>query len=134
MWQDIRFGFRTLGKNPGFTAVAVAALALGIGVNATVFSLVNAILFKNLPFAESDRVLYLASVSVRNPRGSGGLSYPDFRDMQGQVKSFSGLGANTQCQGNFSDSRAFPETYRCAQITVNTFGILGQRPVLGRDL
>jgi putative ABC transport system permease protein len=133
MWHDLRFGFRTLAKNPGFTAVAVTALALGIGVNATVFSLVNAILYKNLPFAGSDRVLYLFNADTHNPQNGGALSYPDFRDLQAQVKSFSGLGANTGCLGNFSDSQAFPENYRCAQVTANTFAVLGQKPILGRD-
>ncbi len=133
MWHDLRFGFRTLAKNPGFTAVAVTALALGIGVNATVFSLVNAILYKNLPFADSDRILYLFNANTHNPQIDGGISYPDFRDLQAQVTSFSGLGANTGCLGNFSDSQSLPENYRCAQITANTFAVLGQKPILGRD-
>ncbi len=58
--EDLRYGLRTLLKNPGFTAVAVTALALGIGVNATVFTLANAILFRNLPFDDADRILYQA--------------------------------------------------------------------------
>src|SRR5206468_12297393 len=94
MWQDIRFGLRTLVKNPGFTAIAVAALALGIGVNATVFSLANAILYKNLPFTDSDRVLYPVSANVKTPRAIGGLSYPELRDFQEQSKTFSGIGAS----------------------------------------
>src|SRR5579864_6562674 len=97
LFDDVRFGFRTLAKNPGFTAVAVTALALGIGVNATVFSLVNGILYKNLPFAQSDRILYLLNADKHNPQIEGDLSYPDFLDLQAQVKSFSGLGANTGC-------------------------------------
>src|SRR5260370_41312799 len=109
MWHDLRFGFRTLAKNPGFTAVAVAALALGIGVNATVFSLVNGILYKNLPFAHSDRILYLLNADTHNPQIGGSLSYPDFRDLQAQVKSFRRLGAHTGCLGNFSDSDAVPQ-------------------------
>jgi putative ABC transport system permease protein len=70
MWQDIRLAFRTLAKNRGFAAVAVTALALGIGANATVFSLVNAILFKNLAFTDSERVLYITSFNPKNPRGN----------------------------------------------------------------
>lgn len=61
MWQDIRFGIRTLTKNPGFATVAIIALALGIGANATVFSLVNGVFFKSLPFPDSERVLYVSS-------------------------------------------------------------------------
>src|SRR5690242_7848836 len=61
--QDLRYGLRTLARNPGFTSVALTVLALGIGVNATVFSLINAILFKNLPFAGSDKVFYVRSIN-----------------------------------------------------------------------
>jgi hypothetical protein len=68
MWDDLRFGFRSFAKSPGFTIVAVIALALGIGVNATVFSLVNGILYKNLPFA-GERVLYLLNTNI--PRRNG---------------------------------------------------------------
>ena len=127
MWQDIRFGLRTLGKNPGFTAVAVAALALGIGVNATVFSLANAILFKNLPFTDSERVLYLTSADSHHRRGNNAISYLDYRDLQALNKSFTGLGADTGCPGNFSDSTAFPENYRCSQITANRLLVAASR-------
>src|SRR5260370_42349632 len=111
MWQDRRFGFRPLAKNPGFTAVAVIALALGIGANATVFSLVNAILFKNLPFPDSDRVLYVASVNVKNPRDSNEISRPDFDGLRSQVKSFSGLAAARLHRVNLSDDANTPDGY-----------------------
>jgi putative ABC transport system permease protein len=133
MWQDVQFGLRTLSKNPGFTAIAVAALALGIGVNATVFSLANAILYKNLPFTDSDRVLYPVSANVKTPRAIGGLSYPELRDLQEQSKTFNGIGASVGCPGNFADATAYPENYRCRQITANTFSVIGQTPALGRD-
>ena len=84
MWQDVRFGLRTLAKNPGFTAVAGTALALGIGANATVFSLVNGLLLKNLPFPESDRILYLNTQQRKNPDGNDGNSLPDYRDLRAQ--------------------------------------------------
>src|SRR5204862_257602 len=80
--NDLRFAIRTLAKNPGFTAVAVTALALGIGVNATVFSLANAILFKDLPFADSERVVFLTSANSHRFAGPGGISYADFHDLQ----------------------------------------------------
>src|SRR5437016_4125518 len=133
MLHDLRFAIRTLAKNPGFAAIAVTALALGIGVNATVFSLANAILFKNLPFADSEHVVYLTSVNIHKPREAGGISYLDFRDFQAQVKSFRSLGGHTGCLGNLSDSQAFPENYRCSQVTANTFAVIGQKPIMGRD-
>jgi predicted permease len=133
MWQDIRFGFRTLAKNPGYTTVAIMALALGIGANATVFSLANAVLYKNLPFADSDKILYVTSANIHSPRAPEGISYPELRDLQQRSKSFTAFGAYVGCSGNFADSSAFPENYRCQQVTANAFSIIGQRPILGRD-
>jgi predicted permease len=133
MWQDIRFGLRTLSQNPGYTAVALGALALGIGANATVFSLANAVLYKNLPFADSEKVLYLTSVNIHQRRGGDGISYPEFRDLQSQSRTFSAVGAYTGCPGNFADTSAYPENYRCRQISDNTFSLIGPHPILGRD-
>ena len=131
--EDLRFGLRTLAKNPGFTAVAVTALALGIGVNATVFSLANAVLYKNLPFANSDRILYLTSTNSTKPRWWGGQSYPDFLDLQAQLKSFDAIGASTSVSANISDGTTSPEGYNGARITANTFSLIGQKPLAGRD-
>src|SRR5580700_994501 len=133
IFEDIRFGLRTLSKNPGFTIVAVTALALGIGVNATVFSLANAVLFKNLPFANSDRVLYIVSTNPTKSRWWPAHSYPDFLDLRAQLKSFDAVGASTQVSANISDHTASPEGYNGARISVNTFSLLGQKPIAGRD-
>jgi len=131
--EDIRFGLRTLLKNPGFTTVAVTALALGIGVNATVFSLANAVLFKNLPFANSDQILYLASTNSTKPHWWPAHSYPDFLDLKAQLKSFDAVGASTGVSANISDHTASPEGYHGARITANTFSLIGQKPLAGRD-
>jgi putative ABC transport system permease protein len=133
-WQDLRFGLRTLGKSPGFAAVAITILALGIGANATVFSLANAILFKNLPFRDSERVLYLTSVNARNPGDSMNMSVPDYMDSRNQLKSFENLGASTHSSGDLSDDQNAPESYRMSRITANGFAAIGQRPALGRGL
>jgi putative ABC transport system permease protein len=131
--EDLRFGLRTLSKNPGFTTVAITALALGIGVNATVFSLSNAVLFKNLPFANSDHVLYIISTNSTKPRWYNGISYPDYLELRAQLKSFDAVGASSQVSANISDHTASPEGYNGARITVNTFSLLGQKPIAGRD-
>jgi putative ABC transport system permease protein len=133
LWEDVRFGLRTLAKNPGFTAVAVTALALGIGVNATVFSLANAILFKNLPFANSDKVLYIVSTNASKPRSNRAFSYPNYRDLRAQVKSFDAVGASTEVSANISDHTASPEGYNGARVSANTFSVIGQKPIAGRD-
>src|SRR5436309_9442532 len=78
--QDVRFGMRMLAKNPGFTAVVVITLALGIGANTTVFTLVNAVLFKGLPFEHAERVMHLSGNNLSKGRNRIGVSYPDFAD------------------------------------------------------
>ena len=83
----MRHGFRSLVKSPGLTCVALTALALGIGANATVFTLTNAVLFKGYPFDKADRIMYLSTRNVRNSQFAG-VSYPDMRDWRGQVQSF----------------------------------------------
>ncbi|MGA3187910.1 MAG: ABC transporter permease [Bryobacteraceae bacterium] len=130
--EDIRFGLRTLARNPGFTAVAIIALALGIGVNATVFSLANAVLFKNLPFANSDQILYIISTNPANPRWRDS-SFPDYRDLRAALKSFDAVGASSQDSKNLSDHTTSPEGYHGAYISVNTFPLIGQKPIAGRD-
>ena len=76
--NDVRFAFRQLLKNPGFTAVAVLTLALGIGANTAIFSVVNAVLLRPLPYTESDRLVWLSERSRNFPTMS--VSYPNFTD------------------------------------------------------
>jgi predicted permease len=133
IFEDVRFGLRTLAKNPGFTTVAITALALGIGVNATVFSLANAVLFKNLPFANSDQILYIVTTNPTKAHWWWAFSYPDFRVLKDQLKSFEEIGASAQVSANISDRTASPEGYHGARISVNTFSLLGQKPIAGRD-
>ena len=131
-FQDIKFGVRRLLREPGFTAVVVVALALGIGVNTTVFTLVNAVLFRGLPFEQADRVMFLSSNDHAKNRNDMGVSYPDFRDWRAQSKAFKGLAAFSQTGFVISDSNA-PERYDGPRLTANTFSLIGQKPMLGRD-
>src|SRR5947209_18831459 len=93
--QDILYGFRMLKKRPGFTIIAVVTLALGIGANTAIFSVVNALLLKPLPFPESQQLLAVgASERSTNPapgRQLFSLSYPDFFDLRDQNKTFSSV-------------------------------------------
>ena len=95
LWQDIKYGARMLAKNPGFTAVAVLSLALGIGVNTSIFSVVNAILFKPLPVPESERMASVFSTndaeSPNNLIREAPLAYPDYADFRDQTDVFEGL-------------------------------------------
>ena len=132
-FQDVRVGVRRLLREPGFTAVVVVALALGIGVNTTVFTLVNAVLFRGLPFEQADRVMFLSSSDHAKNRNDIGVSYPDFRDWRVQSKTFRGLAAFAQTGMVISDSNHAPERYNGPRVTANTFSLIGQKPMLGRD-
>jgi putative ABC transport system permease protein len=125
---EIRLSFRTLAKNPGFTAVAVATLALGIGVNATVFTVTNAVLFKGFPLVQgNDRLLYVSN-------GGCCISYADYEDIRAQAKSFEGMGVTHGIGSVVSDESGFPENINVTEITADTFRLVGQKPVMGRDL
>jgi putative ABC transport system permease protein len=132
MWQDIRFAVRLLVKDRWFTAVATVALALGIGMNATVFTLVNAFLIRGLPFDDPDRVMYVGERDTVTGR-SFMVSWPDFQDWRDSQKSFIGLGAWSAGTMNVSDEGRPPARYDGAYFTANMFKLLGERPILGRD-
>jgi predicted permease len=132
LWEDLRFAGRLLLKDKWFTLVAVVALALGIGVNATVFTFVNAVLIRGLPIADPDRTMAIISFDrVRDRRI--GVSYLDYRDWKENTKAFDAFGAYSGTIANLSDEGQPPERYNGAHVTANTFGVLGARPVIGRD-
>jgi putative ABC transport system permease protein len=126
--QDFRYAMRGMRRSPGFTGVAVAILALGIGINAIVFTITDAVLFKGFPLVkENDRVVYLSS-------GRGCCaSYADFEDWRAQAKSFEGMVAIHGIQISFSDSTGFPESFQVSEVGVGTFQLAGQDPFIGRD-
>ncbi|HXW04753.1 MAG TPA: ABC transporter permease [Vicinamibacterales bacterium] len=131
MFQDLRFAVRVIVKDRWYSTVAVVALALGIGVNATVFTLVNAVLIRGLPFRDSAS-LYMLTLR-RTEGGNAGVSYPDFQDWRAQTRSWAGIGAFTGGSMNISDDRNMPEQAQGAWLTADAFRILGQQPLLGRD-
>jgi len=130
--QDLRFAVRLLIKDRWFTAVAVIALALGIGVNATVFTFVNAVLIRGLPFNDPDRIMSIAGRNMA--RGTDmGVSYLDFEDWRQAQRSFTGLAAFNGTTMNVSDEGRAPERYVGPYVSANAFSLIGQRPLLGRD-
>jgi putative ABC transport system permease protein len=132
MLQDLRFAVRMLIKDKWFTLVAVLALGLGIGVNTTVFTFVNAILIRGLPYDDSERIMIVTTrtTSQANP---GAASYQDLLDWREQAKSFTGLACFQQTSLNVADSGHPPERIPAARVCANTFGLLGQPMHLGRD-
>jgi putative ABC transport system permease protein len=126
--QDVRYAARALRRSPGFTLTAVATLAVGIGVNAAVFTVTNATLFKGFPLVErNDRILYMTM-----SRGCC-VSYPDFEDWRAQATSFEGMALVHGSSITFSDRGGFPESYTVTEISADTFKLAGQKPMLGRD-
>jgi putative ABC transport system permease protein len=95
-FQDVKFAVRMLLRDPGPTAVMIIALALGIGVNTTVFTLVNAVLFRGLPFEDPDRVMHLSSSNHAKNQNDIGVSYPDFKDWKAQTKAFKGMAGSAR--------------------------------------
>src|SRR5688572_19247599 len=131
MLQDLRFALRLLLKERWFSAVAIVALALGIGLNATVFALVNAVLIRGLPFKDSQDLYMLSWQQKRG--GRSGVSYPEFKEWREQTKAFTGLGAWLNSSMTISDAGGLPEQARGSYLTANSFGLIGQQPLLGRD-
>ena len=126
MLHDLRFALRVLLKSRAFTAVVVVTMALGIGVNTTIFTVVNAVVFKGMPFDNPGEIAFLSS-------NRGGMSYPDLVDFRDQARSFKGLGAFVNVPADLSDGDTEAERVTGARITANTFSLLGTQPLLGRD-
>ena len=132
--SDIRFAFRSLAKSRTFTIVALLSLALGIGANVTVFSLVNAVAFKPLPFPEPTRLvdLHEASATKLCSGCEVGTSYPGFIDWRENARSFTQIGAYIERPFNVSGVEN-AERIGGALISAETFPLLGVQPVLGRS-
>src|SRR5262249_25650141 len=113
-----------LDKNPGFAVVAVIALALGIGVNATVFTITNAVLFKGQPFDRNDRIVYMGTRNANRNNQQAGVSCPDFRDWRAAAKSFSGLAGIQGARLNIADADNPPEQFIGPRVTANLFQVI----------
>src|SRR6266542_5354732 len=131
LWQDLKFAVRLLIKDRWFTAVAAIALALGIGVNNTVFTLVNAVLIRGLPFDNPDRIISLGMTDARGRQM--GVSRLDFNDWRDGAKSFARLTLLQGAPMNVSDEGRSPEQFQGSYGSGNLFQLIGQTPRLGRD-
>src|SRR5215831_3747613 len=131
--EDIRFGIRTLLKSPGFTVVAIITLAMGIGVNVTMFSITNGVIFKGVPYDKEDRVIHILERDTLHNNQFSLVSYPDFRDFREQAKSFESIGAWSGSQVSIADANNLPDSYRAVQITSNAFRAMRTKPLIGRD-
>ena len=129
--KDLRYGVRMLMKRPGFTAVAIIALALGIGANTAIFSVVNAVLLKPLPFSDPDRLIRIYETDKHRGLTQGSASYPDFADWRDQNHVFERIAA-------FHDGSHIltggDDAVRLqgAVVSADMFALLGATPILGR--
>ena len=130
-WQDLRYAVRLLIKDKWFAAVAAIALALGIGVNTTVFTLVNAVLLRGLPFSEPDRIVSLGMTDARGRQM--GISRLDFLDWREASHAFSHLAMLQGASMNVSEQGRPAEQYTGTYGSANLFQLIGQRPQIGRD-
>src|SRR5262249_2298438 len=129
-FQDVKYGVRMLVKSPGFSVVAVLSLALGIGANTAIFSLVNAVLLRPLPVADPVRLLSVSTTDQKNP-GNLPLSHLNFKDLRAQNGVFTDMAAFTFNQVNYSAGRE-SEQVVVQVVTANYFTLLGTQPALGR--
>src|SRR2546421_7310856 len=128
MLQALKFALRTLRKSPGFTVVAVLTLALGIGANTAIFSAVNAVLLKPLPYPGSDRLVQVMSTGFRGVQF--GVSFPDLHDLRGVAQDFTGVAATTTQRYNLTGA-GDPREGQAAAVTADLFDVLQVRPEIG---
>jgi predicted permease len=131
LWQDVRYGARTLRKSPGFAAVAILTLALGIGVNTALFSVVNGVLLNPLPYPQPNQLVELWW--DRTPGQHSSVPYLNFLDWQKESTVFSAVGAYLQ-DNMIITGAGEPERVDGVKISANLFDLLGVKPLLGRSI
>jgi putative ABC transport system permease protein len=127
--QDLRYAIRMMAKRPGFTLVAAATLALGIGANTAIFSAVNAVLLKPLPFPDSEQLIDLSETF--KPNGFGSVSVPTLEDWKNQNDVFANISAYSFTSFNLEGGDT-PQRIPGINVSANYFDVLGVRPTLGR--
>jgi predicted permease len=132
--NDLKLAFRQLRKSPGFTLVAVLTLALGIGANTAIFSVVNAVLLKPLPFPSPDRLVAVGSINLKDPDRShqfNSLSYPDFFDFRSQNHTFQSISCYRG--GNYAlVNEQGAQNIKGLKVSAEFFDVLGVKPAIGR--
>jgi predicted permease len=132
LWRDLRFAIRMLGKTPGFTAVVILTLALGIGANTAIFSVVHAVLLESLPFPKASELVYISSSSTMFDFPNLGVSLPDMADVQRDSRHLSAI-----CPMQFTGWKELvvdgkPERIESTEVSEDFFGLLGMRAIYGR--
>jgi putative ABC transport system permease protein len=131
MWQDIRYALRMLSKSSGFTAVVILTLALGIGANTAIFSVVSAVLLRPLPFSQPDRIVSIHGIDVRNGETGRPLSYPDFADLQSQSNTLESVAAYDDGTATLTGA-GDPVHLELCGVSADMFAVLREKPMFGR--
>jgi hypothetical protein len=135
LWQDVRYGCRILGKNPGLTTVAVVSLAIGVGANCAIFSFADALLLRPLPVARPGEIMTVGSMNRLESLRATALvsSYRDYVDVRDRASSYEGLAAFSYNTAGFaSDSKITPKLKMGMVVTANMFSLMGVEPTIGR--
>ena len=127
--RDVQYALRTLRKSSGFSTVTVLTIAIGIGANAAIFSVIHAVLLKSLPYPDADRLVILNEYNQR--AGSRTVSWPDFQDWRQQTHAFEQIAAYRLTHVTMTRSRE-PTLLRAAETSASLWPILRDEPILGR--
>jgi putative ABC transport system permease protein len=130
-WQDLRYGARMLLKNPGFTLIAVLTLALGIGANTAIFSVINGVLLSALPYPQPEQLAMVWLDNRRQGIPDDITSYPNFVDWRDRNKTFQGMAGMTSSNVHLTGVGE-PEEILAAIVSINFFQVIGVNPRLGR--
>ena len=133
MFQDLRFGLRMLWKSPNYTLIATLTLALGIGANAAIFSVVDGVLLRPLPYQNADQLVRIWSANQETGQRYLETSYQDFRRFKQQTRAFAAMAAFSEAPRILRDDRGEPSHIMVARVSDSLFQILGVSPTSGRD-
>jgi len=132
LWQDLRYGLRLIRKNPGFSAVVVLTLAVGIGANTAIFSVVNAVMLRSLPFKDPDRLVRLNESNPERGWPTFSVSHPNFLDWRERNKTFEAMAATAGTSANLGTAGQI-EVVRGSAVTVDFLTVLGCSTLMGRN-
>src|SRR6266849_7212377 len=132
LWQDIRYALRMMRRTPGFTAVAVLSLGLGIGANTAIFSLINTLMLRTLPVQQPGQLVELLQKYPGEPRGNGYFTWPSYEYYRDHNHVFSELiAASAQSRFSVGGEGLEPETIVGEYVVGNFFSVLGVKPAIG---
>src|SRR2546423_8462630 len=132
MLRDLRYASRMLVKTPGFTAIAVLAVALGIGASTTMFSAINALLFRPMPYIQDqERLVAISEFFTKDPGHDSGTAFPDYLEWKKNTTTLDGIAAITEATFIITGGDK-PERYLGGQISADAFSFMGVQPILGR--